>query len=290
MIKVIQRWFGAAMIASGICMAILYVDVSLFGKVHSELVHSELGSIFIWGLFFVINSIMKENSSKKELELKQVMKLREIEDHRKRIAERQQELAERERERLRKEELANEQEELERKKYLDKAKEEWDKYSSVNEFNKMDAMSGNDFEFAVKMIYQNMGYRAEVTPLTGDFGADVLVRIDEKQTSAIQVKRSRTNVGNKAVMEALAGMKHYNATHAIVLTNAKFTKAAMKQAKSADVELIDRDILYDMWCVAFPTENKLGEFSLDEYEKNKHKIHTALYGEDLSRQPWNIKK
>lgn len=268
-----------------VCLAILTSEI-IGGNARNDGIFLLEIVFFFWLINMAVNDWRQENPSAKELALRKKEKdqVREIKRRGIELQLERQKLKEY------KEQEARKKKELEREMYLDKAQAEWNRYSSTIDFNKVDDMTGEDFELAVKIMYQNMGYQAETTPLTGDFGADVLVRIDEDQVSAIQVKRSKTNVGNKAVMEALAGMKHYDATHAIVLTNAMFTNAAKEQAKSANVELIDRDTLFDMWCVAFPSENRLGEFNLDKYEENKLRIHAALYGQDLSNLLGTIRK
>jgi restriction system protein len=44
-------------------------------------------------------------------------------------------------------------------------------------------------------------------------------------------------------MEAVAGMKYYNANKCMVITNSTFTKSAQELAKVNNVELWDRQIL-----------------------------------------------
>jgi restriction system protein len=55
----------------------------------------------------------------------------------------------------------------------------------------------------------------------------------------IQCKRYSKPVGNKAVQEIVAGMTHWNGTHAVVVSNAGFTKAAQKLAESTGVFLVN---------------------------------------------------
>jgi restriction system protein len=45
-------------------------------------------------------------------------------------------------------------------------------------------------------------------------------------------------VGNSAVQEASAGAVYWNGTHAVVVTNAEFTKAAKQLASSTNVTLL----------------------------------------------------
>ena len=53
-----------------------------------------------------------------------------------------------------------------------------------------------------------------------------------------QFKRYSNPLGNKAVQEIYAGKAFYNGTHAIVVSNAGFTKSAETLAKKTGVILI----------------------------------------------------
>ena len=55
----------------------------------------------------------------------------------------------------------------------------------------------------------------------------------------IQCKRYSNPVSNKAVQEVYAGKGFYRGTHAVVLSNAGFTKSARDLAKSSGVILIN---------------------------------------------------
>ena len=52
-------------------------------------------------------------------------------------------------------------------------------------------------------------------------------------------------MGNAAVQQALAGMIHYKAKEAWVITTSTFTKKAKELAKSTGVRLIERNELED---------------------------------------------
>jgi len=108
----------------------------------------------------------------------------------------------------------------------------------------VDLMSGVEFEAFVKGILEKMGYKCRLTKTTGDQGIDILAEKD-KIKIAIQTKCYSAKVGNHAIMEAFAGMKHYNATKCMVITNNYFTKSAIELAKSNNVVLWNRDTLID---------------------------------------------
>ena len=106
----------------------------------------------------------------------------------------------------------------------------------------IDLMSGEQFEHFVTYLFNNLGYQATNTKLSGDQGIDVIAT-KGKTKIAIQVKCYSKPVGNHAIMEAVAGAKYYNADKIMVVTNSTFTRSARELAKSNNVILWDRSIL-----------------------------------------------
>ena len=103
-------------------------------------------------------------------------------------------------------------------------------------------MSGKEFERFVNEIFVSYGFETTLTPETGDQGVDIVAK-KGNSTIAIQAKRYNKSVGNHAIMEAVAGMKHYDADRAIVVTNNYFTDSAQTLAEENKVDLWDRKIL-----------------------------------------------
>ena len=106
----------------------------------------------------------------------------------------------------------------------------------------VDYMTGVEFENFMANVFAQKGYPVQLTPATGDQGVDLLLTIDERKI-AVQLKRYTPPVGNAAVQQALAGMIHYKAKEAWVITTSTFTTSARQLAKSTGVRLIDRDEL-----------------------------------------------
>lgn len=107
-----------------------------------------------------------------------------------------------------------------------------------------DAMSGREFEMFIAQLYEDLGYKAKVTPGSGDQGADVIIIDGKGVKSAIQTKRYEGSVGNAAVQEVISGRIYYKCNKSLVITNSTFTKSAVNLAKQdGHVELIDRDAL-----------------------------------------------
>ncbi|WP_144611802.1 restriction endonuclease [Bacillus cereus] len=106
----------------------------------------------------------------------------------------------------------------------------------------VDEMDGYQFEEFVAQLFQEMGYKTEVTSSSGDYGIDVIAK-RKGLTIGIQAKRYSDKVSNKAVQEVIAGIAFYNLDQGLVITNNYYTKPAQNQAKGTSVLLWDRDML-----------------------------------------------
>ncbi|MFU1888314.1 restriction endonuclease [Bacillus wiedmannii] len=107
---------------------------------------------------------------------------------------------------------------------------------------RIDQMDGYQFEEFVAQLFQDMGYKTEVTSSSGDYGIDVIAR-RKGLSIGIQAKRYSDKVPNKAVQEVIAGIAYYNLDQGMVITNNFYTKQAQNQAKGTNVLLWDRDML-----------------------------------------------
>lgn len=100
-------------------------------------------------------------------------------------------------------------------------------------------LSGTEFEAFVAEFLEAQGYAVQTTMASGDQGVDLLVSVpDSESTIAVQIKRYSRPLGNKPVQEAFAGMIHYKAREAGVITNSSFTPGAYELASSTGVKLI----------------------------------------------------
>lgn len=94
-------------------------------------------------------------------------------------------------------------------------------------------MNGHDYERVVARELRRCGWKAYVTQGSGDQGVDVIAK-KRDVTMAVQCKRSKSNVGNKAVQEVFAGMHYYGAHIGMVITDSGYTKSARTLANSLD--------------------------------------------------------
>lgn len=105
--------------------------------------------------------------------------------------------------------------------------------------NNLDSITGYEFDYFLKELFEKMGYKVENTSLSNDQGADLIVRKFGDKIS-VQAKRYSGSVGNKAIQEVVASIKHYKADRGVVITTSSFTRQAVVLAESNNIELIDR--------------------------------------------------
>jgi restriction system protein len=106
-------------------------------------------------------------------------------------------------------------------------------------------MDGLEYEAFCGEILEAEGWKVQRTPPTGDHGVDLIADKLGRRV-AIQCKKYSTPVGNKAVQEAYSGMKFFDATEAVVVTNSTFTQAAQMLANKLSVALKHHDDLRDL--------------------------------------------
>jgi len=108
-----------------------------------------------------------------------------------------------------------------------------------SEAKALDSLSGSDFEFLLKRLFEAMGFSVQLTGKSGDQGADLIANRNGKRY-IIQAKRYSGSVGNSAVQEAVAAKPHYDCSHAVVVSTGEYTRGAMDLAKSNNVQLVGK--------------------------------------------------
>ena len=169
-------------------------------------------------------------------------RLRQMEEERKRKARKREEQEEERRRRAQ-----QQAEELRRKQ----EREEQERAEAIEALLERDAlresihyMDGTKFENFMANVLAEKGYHVQTTPKSGDQGVDLLLTMDGRKV-AVQLKRYTGAVGNAAVQAVVAGMFHYQAKEAWVITTSTFTKSAKQLAMSNRVRLIDGRELED---------------------------------------------
>ncbi|RJS63072.1 restriction endonuclease [Priestia filamentosa] len=117
----------------------------------------------------------------------------------------------------------------------------------------IDQMDGFQFEFYLKALFQELGYKAQVTAQSGDFGADLIMKGPQK--IVIQAKRygRKNRVGISAIQQIYGAKAYYKADEAWVITNSTFTKSARALAQACNVQLFDRKALQELILQVNPT-------------------------------------
>lgn len=113
----------------------------------------------------------------------------------------------------------------------------------------IDRLEPRFFEVFVAALFQKQGYRVELTPSTGDKGADVIAHPRQGDSCGllIQVKQCRVNrkPGSSAVSEVVAAKPFYQERYdstfqPMVITNREFTKQAHQLSRTNQVEMYER--------------------------------------------------
>jgi restriction system protein len=107
-------------------------------------------------------------------------------------------------------------------------------------------MSPIDYEHFCAERLKLSGWEPRVTQASGDQGADI-VATKGKATLVVQCKHYRAPVGNKAVQEIAAAVRHYSADAGIVVATNGFTKSAEQLASTNGVLIISHDDLTSQW-------------------------------------------
>jgi restriction system protein len=133
----------------------------------------------------------------------------------------------------------------------------------------VDKMTGEEFEVFLLAHFINMGYKGNTTSKSHDYGADLVLKKDNK-TIVVQAKRWGKKVGIEAVQQIIGAKKYYKANSSMVITSSYFTSSAVNLAKSDDVELWDRDVLIKV--MEKVNGKQLAENNLDTDKISKRKV------------------
>jgi hypothetical protein len=111
-------------------------------------------------------------------------------------------------------------------------------------FEQIDAMDGLEFEAAVAGLLRLLEFE-QVQRIGGfDKGADI-VAVRDGQRIAVQAKRWSTPVNLNAVRQLVDGVRQYNCTRGLLVTNSFLTTPAIECAETWDIEVWDRRRLAD---------------------------------------------
>jgi restriction system protein len=149
----------------------------------------------------------------------------------------------------------------------------------------VDNLKGIEFEEFLLAHFKNLGYKGELTSITNDYGADLILKKDCKKI-VVQAKRYSNKVGIEAVQQIIGAKEYYKADKGIVITNNYFTPNAVKLASSTNIELWDRNKLLNVFYKSNARETLIKTFG-ENIAENKickkcnaeMKIKQGKYGE-----------
>ena len=104
------------------------------------------------------------------------------------------------------------------------------------------AMRSVEFEQFLERAFRELGYAVQTTKLAGDQGVDLIVALDAWRI-AIQIKGYFNSVSIGAVQEVYTGMRCHGCNGCVVITNSRFTAAAIEVASRVGCAMVDEDSL-----------------------------------------------
>jgi len=130
--------------------------------------------------------------------------------------------------------------------YIQKKEENLTRASVHAGLQKLDNLTGVEFEKLLYRLFEAMGYKTEWVGKSGDQGGDLIAN-NGNERILVQAKRYKDwSTGNSAVQQAVGAMKYYDCNKAIVVTTSYFTKEAIALAKANGTELIAKERLQEL--------------------------------------------
>lgn len=143
----------------------------------------------------------------------------------------------------------------------------------------IDEMTGIEFEVYLYHKFKKLGYKAKLTPVTADYGADLVLK-KKRIKMVVQAKRYHQDVGIAAVQEVIGSIAYYNSDGGMVVTNSFFTPNAINLAKANDITLWDRRALIRYLI----KEEEYEDSSEDFVSEKSHTRNCPVCGKKLVRR------
>lgn len=100
-------------------------------------------------------------------------------------------------------------------------------------------MTPSEYEKYVASVYKERGYEVELTPLSGDYGIDIIAS-NKSEKIAIQAKmygNTPRKVNRTCVMELHGAMAYRDCNKAVIVTNGEVMPDAMDVAKKLGIHI-----------------------------------------------------
>ena len=108
----------------------------------------------------------------------------------------------------------------------------------------LDKLNPNLFEASIAALYKKQGFEIYLTPYSNDKGVDVVV-LKNGENYLIQVKQTKSLVGNDAIQEICTAKNYYENKFSenfnlLTVTNNDYSSSAKILAKTNDIQLFNR--------------------------------------------------
>lgn len=98
-------------------------------------------------------------------------------------------------------------------------------------------MNGFEFEEFCALKLREKGWKVNKTRNGADQGVDLIIE-KGKRKIAVQCKKYKHPIGNKAIQEVKAGISHYDLIEGVVLSNTTYTRSAIELANTNNIKLL----------------------------------------------------
>lgn len=110
---------------------------------------------------------------------------------------------------------------------------------------KIQQMSGVEFEAYIADIFSSKGFAVEITSLTGDHGVDLRL-FRTGRTGIVQCKRWTDTIPEAAIRDFCGAMSHEKVDFGYFVTSSEFSSKARTYAIGKNISLVDiKDLTYD---------------------------------------------
>jgi SNF2 family DNA or RNA helicase/HJR/Mrr/RecB family endonuclease len=114
----------------------------------------------------------------------------------------------------------------------------------------IDRLHPNLFEASIAALYKKQGFEIYLTPYSNDKGVDVVV-LKNGENYLIQVKQTKSLVGNEAIQEICTAKNYYENKfneqfNLLTVTNNDYSSSAKILAKTNDIQLFNRNHLENL--------------------------------------------
>lgn len=131
------------------------------------------------------------------------------------------------------------------KRTAERKRQEAERISRRKRYEHWMSLSGTEFERELATLYRHLGYRVESTPISGDQGIDLVLRMNGK-TTVVQCKSHKSPVGPAVARELLGSLVASGADDAILACTGGFTRGVKDFVRGKPITLISASDLADL--------------------------------------------